>query len=364
MSEDCEALVVGGGLAGGAVATLLAEAGRRVVLLERTRGPHDKVCGEFLSAEALQYLELLRVDVGALGALPIATLRFTRGRKTTEEMLPFAAMSLTRRVLDEALLARAVEAGAVVCRGAAVESLVASDGGWVATCDAGGRYAAPAAFLATGKHDLRGHARPAAGRVRHGGLLGFNMYFRLRAVEAEALRGAIEVYLFRGGYCGLQAVEDGTANLGLLVRREAFGTWAGLMERVVREVPLLGERLAGAMPTLAKPLALSGIPYGFRRITTAKELWAVGDQAAVIPSFSGDGMSIALHSGVRAARMFLAGRTAGEYQRELGGALRTPVTLATMISRMLVGAPGFGAVLGRVPGVMREVALRTRVPLG
>ena len=44
-----EAVVIGGGLAGGAVATLLARAGREVTLIEREASPVDKVCGEFLS---------------------------------------------------------------------------------------------------------------------------------------------------------------------------------------------------------------------------------------------------------------------------------------------------------------------------
>ncbi len=355
---------MGGGLAGGAVALLLAEAGRDVVLLERTRGPHDKVCGEFLSAEALEYLRVLGVGVGALGALPIRTLRFTRGDRTTEEALPFAAMSLTRRVLDEALLERAAAAGVTVCRGAAVESLGRDeDGDWVAAT-ASEKYVAPAAFLATGKHDLRGHGRPpAAGPMRHGDLLALNLYFRLPPEQAAALRGAVEVYLFRHGYCGLQMVEDGTANLGLLVRRGHFDGWTALRSRLEREVPLLAERLRGAEEVLAKPLALSHIPYGFRKGETVDGLWAVGDQAAVIPSFSGDGMSIALHSGVRAARMFLAGDTAGVYQATLARELRVPVGVATAVSRALVGAPGMVSVVRRLPGVMRQVALRTRVPM-
>ena len=44
------ALVIGGGPAGSAVATLMARAGGRVVLIEREAGPHDKVCGpEFMT---------------------------------------------------------------------------------------------------------------------------------------------------------------------------------------------------------------------------------------------------------------------------------------------------------------------------
>jgi len=58
-----DVLVVGGGVAGGAVAAYLARAGRHVVLLERKNGPHDKVCGEFVSGEAADYLRVLDIDV-------------------------------------------------------------------------------------------------------------------------------------------------------------------------------------------------------------------------------------------------------------------------------------------------------------
>ena len=44
-----ENLVIGGGLSGAMAGLRLAQAGREVVLLERERKSHHKVCGEFLS---------------------------------------------------------------------------------------------------------------------------------------------------------------------------------------------------------------------------------------------------------------------------------------------------------------------------
>ena len=52
MTARPEILVAGGGLAGGAAALALAQAGREVLLLEREAAAKDKVCGEFLSVEA------------------------------------------------------------------------------------------------------------------------------------------------------------------------------------------------------------------------------------------------------------------------------------------------------------------------
>ncbi len=358
-------LIVGGGLAGCAAAILLGQAGRRVTLLERTRGPHDKVCGEFLSGEALHYLRHLGMDPEALGATPITSFQLTHGDKSKRQLLPFAAASLTRRVLDEALLHRAAAAGASVLRGEAVQTLTPAAGGWVASTSVGQRSAA-CVIVATGKHDLRGHARTLptdSSPLRHDGLLAFNQYFRLSQEQQRALHGTVHVTLFPGGYCGLQLVEDGTANLGLLVQQSRFqrlgNSWPALLEHVCAASPHTALTLQGAEPVLPKPLALAHIPYGYRCKGGSEHLYAVGDQAAVIPSFTGDGMSIALHSGVLAARAILRSEPAQLFQQQLARQLRASVMLATLVSRALVHAPTLAAVAP--PAVFRQIALRTRV---
>ena len=84
-----DALVAGGGLAGAAVAIDLARAGRRVVLIEREPGPHDKVCGEFLSYEACHYLERLQISPAALGAVQLHSVRLVQGHRPVTAKLPF-----------------------------------------------------------------------------------------------------------------------------------------------------------------------------------------------------------------------------------------------------------------------------------
>ena len=46
----------------------------------------------------------------------------------------------------------------------------------------------------------------------------------------------------------------------------------------------------------------------------APSIYPVGDQLGVIPSFSGDGMALALASGIAAARAVLKGESAAEFQ--------------------------------------------------
>ncbi len=358
-----DAVIVGGGLAGSATAILLACAGRDVVLIEKEDAPRHKVCGEFLSAEALGILATLGIDIAALGAVPIQSVLLVGKSHATETKLPFAAMSLTRRALDEALLDAAARAGATVLRGHAATSLERCGEGWQAMVS-DENIVARQALLATGKHDLRGWPRPAGTQSN---LLGFKMYWRLAPAQAAALEGRIALLLYRGGYAGLQLVEDGSANLGCLIERSAFqkmgGRWSDLLRTMQQDCSLLRQLLAGAEPLLERPLAVSPIPYGFVR-EHSSGVWAVGDQAAVIPSFTGDGMSIALYSGSLAAEMLLAGASPEAFQQRLHGDLRRQVGFATHLSQALIAQPQRAILEAAVrvwPGAMRHVAARTRI---
>lgn len=356
-----EALVVGGGPAGAAVAIALARAGRQVVLVEKEATAHHKVCGEFLSAEALGYLHDLDVDAAALDAVPIDAVRMVRGQHVTQRALPFAAMSLSRHRLDAALLERAVEAGVRVMRGARVAALARQGDGWSARLANEHTLAAKNIFLCTGKHDLRDWRRPAGSQ---GELIAFKMHWRLAAEQQAELERCVELTLFAGGYGGMEPVEDGAANLCVLVRRARLaqlGGWDELLAAIRSECPQLDERLRGAVALWPRPLALSAIPYGYV-CAQADGVWRLGDQAAVIPSFSGDGMSIALHSAQLAAKIFLAGGSAASFQQRMRRDVAHQVAFATAISKLLLATPA--AVMAAIwlwPGAVRLAAVLTRV---
>ena len=362
MRDSVEHLVIGGGLAGSMLAIRLAAAGRDVMLLEKERSPHHKVCGEFLSGEAIGYLQGAGIEPRNLGAEVIHRIRLHSGHRTVAANLPFTALSLSRRTLDEALLERAADVGCTVCRGAFVEKLLPVGSGWSALLRGGRIIAAKSAFLATGKHDLNGWPRTPGSQSD---LVAFKMHWSLDCTQTEALRDSMELFLFREGYGGLSLVENSVANLCFVVRRRqlrALGGWAELLTAIRHEVPAIDKRLHAAAPCWTKPLAISPIPYGHLG-GPANGLWRIGDQAAVIPSFTGDGMSIALHSPNLAAEMYLEGSSPDDYLQSLTNQLRPAMRFASALSRAMVTSLGRKmAPFALIPRAIGLIAERTRIP--
>jgi len=360
-----EVLIVGGGVAGCAAAIALARKGQHVTLIEREPTPRHKVCGEFLSGEALDDLHALGIDVASLGAVPVDRVRLAAARRAAEAPLPFPAASLTRKALDTALIAAAIAAGVRVERGRSVQALNrATNNIWQATLDDGATFEAPTVFLATGKHDLRGHRRPDDPQR----WVAFKMYFRLAPAQAAELARASELMLYPGGYAGIQPVEGGIANLCCVVQQRHLARvgnrWENFLAKMQQDCPHLAMRLAAAEPLLAKPIAITHIPYGYIRRTTEDGLYCIGDQAAVIPSFTGDGISLALHTARCAVAAYLAAEPAPVFQAKLRSALRAQMRLAEFAADGL-NNPLARAVLPfclRVwPGVMRVTAKLTRI---
>jgi menaquinone-9 beta-reductase len=121
-------IAVGGGLAGAAFALELARNHAPVSVLESTRGPHHKVCGEFLSAEAQGLIAYLGIDLAALGATSIGRFKLAAAGQRADAPLPFRAAGLSRHRLDQALLQAAEKAGAVVERGVTVSEMKPAEG--------------------------------------------------------------------------------------------------------------------------------------------------------------------------------------------------------------------------------------------
>lgn len=353
-------LILGGGPAGSAAAIMLARKGLGATVLERSRETGDAICGGFLSWRTLETLARLGIDADTLNPRPVTQVRLFSGRNVGTAPLPAAARGVSRRRLDSLMLARAEAEGAGVERGVSVRAL---EGGIVRLAD-GGEVCTGCVLLATGKHDLRGAARPADARGADP-TLGLRIRLGPSSVLDRLIGQSIELHLFDRGYAGLVAQEDGSVNLCMAVHRSRLdraGDPAALLAHLGSEHPALGERLAYAAGD-ATIDAIANVPYGWRACATEPGVYRLGDQAAVIPSLAGEGMGIAIASGIAAANAVLRGEDAIRYQHRFARNVDRPMRAAGVV-RSLGESSAAGALvaIGRLaPSLVGAVARLTRI---
>ena len=355
-------LIVGGGPAGAAAAITLARAGKKPLLIERSRETGDAICGGFLSWRTLETLAGLGVEADALNPAPTTRVRLFAGERRADAPLPRPARSVSRRKLDTVLLAAAAAAGGGIERGVAVRAI---DG--TVRLDNGADLRPDTLFLASGKHDVRGLARPAEARGNDP-----TLGLRVRIAPAPGLTrligDAIELHLFDRGYVGIALQEDGSANVCMAVHRSRLneaGDPEALLAALGQECSALGERLAYRSGSEAID-AIANVPYGWRLREGRSGLFRLGDQAGVIPSLAGEGMGIALASGLSAAGAFMRDGTnaAADWQVRFAREIARPIRLASLIAGLGESRASAGALVAvarLAPSLVDLAARLTRV---
>ena len=353
-------VIVGGGPAGAAAAIGLARAGLSPTILERSNGEQDAICGGFLSWRAVGQLADLGIDTAMLGGHRVDRLHLFAGRRTADFALPAPGVGLSRRTLDAALLDRARHAGATVRYGVAVRKI---DGDTIRLAD-DSELCARRIILATGKHDIRGLARPA---TSDDPAMGLRWRFCASPALATRIAGAIELHLFDHGYAGLVMQEDGHANLCLAIRQSAF-TAAGqrpeaVLATLIEREPALRQRLGAEQPGTAQ--AIANVPYGWRATARdANGLYRIGDQAGVIPSLAGEGVGIALATGTAAARAISGGQPPSDFQHDLSRRMRRPIVTASLLwhgAERPAIAETVLPIVARLPGMVDQAMRMTRI---
>jgi flavin-dependent dehydrogenase len=358
-----DAIVVGAGPAGSAAATVLAERGARVLLLEKDRFPRRKVCGEFLSGSSRPALDRLgvRKRVEAIAPAPIETgILYSHSARPIAFRLPAPALGISRERLDALLAERAVEAGAELREGGRVVEIGGSPGeGFrvrIASTEGEQMLGARAVVGAWGRWDSldRSLEREFLSEPRY---FGWSLDYGNRS---GALEAAVSLYVFPGGYCGLAAVEGGVVRLAGVFsersRRRVRGGWETVLERARCENAALDRDLEGLAP--APGGFLGTVPIVFTaKPPTERGMLLVGDAAGVIDPFSGEGQAAALSSGILAgeiASRFLRGEVgAGDYPSLYEAAWRRRFGrrfVWSALLRRLILHPMIGDLAGRIAG--------------
>ena len=221
-------------------------------------------------------------------------------------------------------------------------------------------------YLTNGKHNLRGFPRKA--NISND-LIGFKMHFQPNVKLCHALYGQVELMFFDHGYAGLELVENGMMNLALVIDKAYYATvgkdWDNLLKFLIKDCAILGDRLQNARPLWTKPLAVFGIPYGFIYNDTSNEpnLYHLGDQMAVIPSFCGDGMAIALHTAFLAVQ-YTSHSNANFYHKDAYKQLQPQIREAMMLARLVRNIISRKILIWfciLIPGLIRMAIMRSRV---
>lgn len=304
-----DVVVLGAGPGGSTLAAILASRGANVILIERDTFPRDKLCGEFLSYDALPVLERTGVlsDIEARGARPIVACRVLTAARAYEFALPSTARAISRVALDDILFRAAVARGARPMSGWTATS-VDPRARTVDATNAGATVRIEARVLAGawgrwGRID-RQLARPFTEEREHR-YFGFKRHYRMTNHDD----GAIELLSYRDGYLGVNAIEGGMTNVCGLVHQRRLaghrGGWETFVEQLRRESPQLDSLFAHATPGQREFLSCEPVVFA-ARAPSEQGMFLVGDAAGIIDPLAGNGMAMAIQSAAIAAPLILA----------------------------------------------------------
>ncbi|HUH83248.1 MAG TPA: tryptophan 7-halogenase [Stellaceae bacterium] len=343
----CDVLVVGGGPGGSTIAALLAERGKRVVLVEKEKHPRFHI-GESLLPLNLPLFEKLGVarEIERIGMMKHGA-EFVSPEHGRTALVDFAdawdkrfpyAYQVRRSVFDHVLWKNAAAKGAAAieeCRVADV-AFLPEGGALVTGRDGAGReHRWRTRFLV----DASGRDTFLAGKLglkrrnrRHNSAAIFGHFAGARRLAGKEA-GHISIAWFEHGWFWFIPLADGTTSVGAVGPPGYFKSRQGDLQRFFMETialcPEIADRLKDAM--LVGPVTATG-NYSYRAARmTGKDYLLVGDAFAFIDPVFSTGVYLAMMSGFFGADVVetcldqphQAKRALRRFEREAGRGLRS-----------------------------------------
>jgi geranylgeranyl reductase family protein len=365
-----DVLVVGGGPGGSVAATVLARAGARVALLDKSAFPRDKACGDLVGPRGVQVLTDLQIS---LPPGPVAGDMFVLGPGGRRVRLPsFAGLTypgharvIPRVRLDAFLYDEAQRSGATSFTGRAEEPLF--DGGALV----GFRTSAGDVLRARtviGADGATSRVAAVAGLVDPDRVLwGFAVRTYLpQSVDLPTIAmWTLDRWRALPGYGWIFPGEMGTANLGLGVGTLSRRTGAAVATKLLPDFMnyLHSEGMLESRPQGPAGRVLGGwLKMGMVGTTPAAgNVLLVGDAAGLVNPLQGEGIAQAMMSGRAAADAVIRGpgQAAVAYTQELAREHLPYHRITAALQSNLLDRPRVVAGVGRLltaPGLGRAVA--------
>ncbi len=311
--ESCDVLVVGGGPAGSTIAAVLAERGRRVVLVEKERHPRFHI-GESLLPMNLPLFERLglmaeieRIGMIKYGAEFISpyhnksiTFNFANA---IDKRYPYA-YQVRRSELDQILFKHAADKGAVTIEGCRVKDVAfPPEGGVFATGEdedgAERRWRARLLVDASGRDTfLASRLGTKERNRRHNSAAMFGHFGGARRLPGKA-EGNITIFWFDQGWFWFIPLVDGSTSVGAVCRPDYFKSRETDLDKFFMDTialcPAIAERLSAAR--LLGPVTGTG-NYSYRAQHMSGERYILlGDAFAFIDPIFSAGVYFAMISG-------------------------------------------------------------------
>jgi len=284
-------LIIGAGLAGLTAAIHLRLKGVDVMLIEKNRFPHHKVCGEYISNEVLPYLDSLGLDVFELGAKAIDRMAIsTREGKLVKSELSLGGFGISRHRLDKSMHDLATSLGVQTIYDTVTDCRY-SENHMVVTTREGRQLTSPIVIGAYGKRSSLDKKLDREYLQEDASFLAVKSHYKGKFPDK-----LVALHNFKGGYCGISRVEEDLINVCYITDFKSFKKHKDItsfQENIIQENPHLDEFFLQATPAFDSPLTISQISFAEKQRVTDHILMC-GDSAGLIHPLCGNGMSMAI----------------------------------------------------------------------
>jgi flavin-dependent dehydrogenase len=263
------------------------------LIIEKKQYPFHRVCGEYISNEALPFLKSNQLYPKDHNPPEIKRLLLSAiSGKSKILDLDLGGFGISRYAYDFFLYEKALEAGVEFILNTSVEN-VEFLGQTFQVRTSTSQYEASLVIAAFGKRSNLDIKLAREFTRKRSPYVGVKYH-----LKTDYPHDLISLHNFPGGYCGLNQVEDDVVNLCYLVHREkvkAYGSIAAMEQNILKKNPLMKSILENSTILFDKPETINEISFE-RKLPVEQHMLMIGDAAGMITPLCGNGMAMAIHA--------------------------------------------------------------------